>query len=179
MLLPDSNAAYWVPPFTVQNGLRITVSGKFPDSRYFSLDVYDAKGGLLTDDDVGSGLTDYRIQPDPGSINHWQRAGRTGGSYTVNLTSQVTAGQADTLPLAPAGTTSGAGYFVYRVYLPFSGHFSTVPLPSVLAWLHGDGADCGERRHPDRPQCASAYTVQRAWLGNQVLPVGYDVVGLR
>jgi hypothetical protein len=49
VLLPDSNAAYWVLPFTVQNGLRITVSGKFPDSRYFSLDVYDAKGGLFTD----------------------------------------------------------------------------------------------------------------------------------
>jgi hypothetical protein len=91
----------------------------------------------ITCDDVGSGLTDYRIQPDPGSINPWQRAGRAGRSYTVNLTSQVTAGQADTLPPAPAGTTSGAGYLVYRVYLPSSGHFSTVPLPGVSFTLDG------------------------------------------
>ena len=48
-----------------------------------------------------------------------------------------------------------------------------------LAGLHGDGADRGERRHTDRPQGARADPVQRACLGRQVLPVGYDVVGLR
>jgi len=42
-----------------------------------------------------------------------------------------------------------------------------------LAGLYGDGADRGERRHTDRLQGARADPVQRAWLGRQVLPVGY------
>ena len=43
-------------------------SGRFPDARYVSVQVY-------TPDGVGASLTDYRIAPQPGSLNPWQRQG--------------------------------------------------------------------------------------------------------
>jgi hypothetical protein len=56
----------------------------------------------------------------------------------VTLQSDVAPGQANTLPLAPAGTAPGtAGYLFYRVYLPAGGDFSRVPLPVVAFTLDG------------------------------------------
>src|SRR6266536_3133814 len=47
-LYPDAGAAYWVLPFPVLDGLVITLSGHFPDSRYASVQVYQPGGGLFT-----------------------------------------------------------------------------------------------------------------------------------
>jgi hypothetical protein len=139
--VPDSAAAYWLLPFTVRDGLQIRLAGRYPDSRYASLQAYSA-GALFIVNGVTSALTDYQIQPDPGSVNPWQhspghhRPGRN--VFTVTLQSDVAPGQANTLPLAPAGTTSGtAGYLEYRVYLPAGGNFSRVPLPLVSFTLGG------------------------------------------
>ena len=135
---PDNSASYFLLPFTVQDGLRIVLDGRYPDSRYASLQVYAASGGLFSTNGVSSALTDYRIAPDPGSVNPWQRpGGRGGGRFTVTLSSDVAPGQVNTLPLAPAGTTSGPGYLLYRVYLPRNGDFSRVPLPNVTFILNG------------------------------------------
>lgn len=71
-LYPDSAAAYWVLPFPVRAGLVITLSGHYPASRYASVQVYQPGGGLFTANGVSSALTDYLIQPDPGSVNPWQ-----------------------------------------------------------------------------------------------------------
>ncbi|MFI7707788.1 hypothetical protein [Nonomuraea sp. NPDC049480] len=49
---PDSAAAYWVLPFTVQEGLRIKLSGRYPDSRYASIQVYKEGGGLFESNGV-------------------------------------------------------------------------------------------------------------------------------
>src|ERR1700683_1929138 len=39
---PDSSASYYLLPFPVQDGLRIVLDGRYPDSRYASLQVYAA-----------------------------------------------------------------------------------------------------------------------------------------
>lgn len=130
---PDSSAAYWIQPFTVSSGLRIVVSGRYPDARYTSFVVYKSNGGVFTDNGVNSWLTDYQINPDPGSVNPWRGPGRPpGGRFTLTVGSDVSAGQANTLPTAPSGTASGtAGYLVMRVYLPAGGDFSAVRLPDL------------------------------------------------
>jgi hypothetical protein len=107
----DSAATYWLLPYTVQDGLQIRLDGRYPDSRYASLQAYGSTGGLFTVNGVSSALTDYQIQPAPGSVNPWQPAGRHpwrgAGAFTVALQPDVTPGQANTLPLAPAGTAPG------------------------------------------------------------------------
>lgn len=142
---PDSSAAYWITPFTIQPGLRITLSGRYPDARYASLEVTKPGGGLFTTDGVSSELTDYRIAPDPGSANPWQDPARphghwAGGRFTVLVQPSAAPGQANTLPLAPAGTTSGTGYLLYRVYLPARGDFSRVPVPAITFTRDGISA---------------------------------------
>ena len=139
--LGDSAATYWLLPFTVQDGLRIVLDGRYPDSRYTSLQVYSSSTGLFSTNGVSSALADSRIEPDPGSVNPWQhaarQAGRAGDAYTVTLQSDVAPGQANTLPLAPAGTAPGtAGYLQYRVYLPAHASSSLVP-PAVTFTLGG------------------------------------------
>ncbi|MFG1681410.1 hypothetical protein ACGFNP_14705 [Nonomuraea sp. NPDC049269] len=129
---PDSAATYWVLPFTVQEGLRITLSGEYPDSRYASVQVYKEGGGLFESNGVPSSLTDHRIQPDAGSVNPWQQQATPGGHYTLTVAADAAPGQVNTLPLAPPGTSVGAtGNIVYRVYLPADGDFSQVRLPAV------------------------------------------------
>ncbi|MBT2233236.1 hypothetical protein [Nonomuraea sp. NEAU-A123] len=129
---PDSAATYWVLPFTVQEGLRITLAGQYPDSRYASVQVYKEGGGLFEANGVASSLTDHRIQPDAGSVNPWQQQASPGGHYTLTVTADAAPGQVNTLPLAPSGTPEGAkGNIVYRVYLPADGDFSQVRLPAV------------------------------------------------
>ncbi|MGD0554008.1 MAG: hypothetical protein ABSA93_03405 [Streptosporangiaceae bacterium] len=139
---PDSAATYWLLPYTVQDGLRIVLNGRYPDSRYSSLQAYKSTGGLFSTNGVESALTDYRIEPDPGSVNPWQHTarhpGQGGDAFTVTLRSDVAPGQVNTLPLAPASTAPGtAGYLIYRVYLPARGDFSRVPLPVVTFTLGG------------------------------------------
>ena len=119
---PDAAAVYWGQPIVASPGTRIVLSGRFPDARYASLSVYTAGG-------VGASLPDYRIAPQPGSLNPWQQQAAPGGRYTVTIRPDPAAGRANTLPL-PAGTTSRhPGYLVYRVYLPAWGDSSAVPVP--------------------------------------------------
>jgi hypothetical protein len=119
---PDSAAVYWGQPIVASADTKIVVSGRFPDARYASVDVYTPAG-------VGSSLPDYRIAPQPGSGNPWQQPAAPGGRFTVTLSPDPSPGQANTLPL-PSGTTSQhTGYLAYRVYLPAGGDASAVPVP--------------------------------------------------
>ncbi|MBO0821065.1 MAG: hypothetical protein J2P26_09475 [Nocardiopsaceae bacterium] len=121
---PDSAAEYFIQPIVASAGTRIVLSGRFPDARYASADVYTPAG-------VGTSLPDYQIAPRPGSVNPWQRKAAPGGRFTVTIRPDPAPGQANTLPL-PAGTTSQhPGYLIYRVYLPAGGDFSAVPVPAL------------------------------------------------
>jgi len=120
---PDAAEAYFGQPIVASAGTRIVLSGRFPDARYASVQVYTPGG-------AGSSLTDYRIAPQPGSLNPWQRQGAPGGRFTLTIRPDPAPGQANTLPL-PAGTSSRhPGYLIYRVYLPAGGS-SAVPVPAL------------------------------------------------
>jgi hypothetical protein len=128
----DSAEAVWFQPIVAPAGTRIVLSGRFPDARYASFSVYTASGGYLTSNGVGASLPGYRITPQPGSVNPWQREAAPGGRFTLVIGSEPSPGQPNTLPL-PGGTTSEhPGYLVYRVYLPAGGSFSDVPIPTVM-----------------------------------------------
>jgi hypothetical protein len=105
---PDTASDYWVMAFTVQDGLRIALSGRYPASRYMSFAVYTSHGTPFSANGVASILTDYHIAPNPGSVNPWQHPAPPGGRFTVTLRAgHLTPGQLNTLPLAPAGTPAG------------------------------------------------------------------------
>jgi hypothetical protein len=80
--------------------------------------VSDGQHRVYTPAGVGASLPDYRIAPQPGSLNPWRQQAAPGGRFTVTIRPDPAPGQANTLPL-PAGTTSQhKGYLIYRVYLP-------------------------------------------------------------
>ena len=134
---PDTAADYWIMEYTVQPGLRITLSGRYPGSRYMSFEAYASDGAPFTVNGVSSALPDYRIAPDPGSVNPWQREAGPGGRFTLTLQSSVTPGRANTLPLAPAGTPAGTiGAVFFRVYAAH-GSPGRVPLPAVTFTRNG------------------------------------------
>lgn len=129
---PDAAAEYFGQPIVAPAGSRIVLSGRFPDARYASVEVYTPAG-------VGTPLPDYQIAPQPGSLNPWQQQAAPGGRFTVTVRPDPAPGQVNTLPL-PAGTTSQhTGYLIYRVYLPAGGDSSAVPLP-VLSVEQGGAA---------------------------------------
>ncbi|MCW5889433.1 MAG: hypothetical protein KIT14_02660 [bacterium] len=149
---PDSIASYWVMPFTVQDGLRIEISGVYADARYASLNVYTDKpssGSPFVANGVGSSLADYQFMPDPGSVNPWQEPAAPGGRFTVTLRQDAASGQPNTMPLSPVGTPEGnPGWVIYRIYLPAGGatgadysDFSRIPLPRVRFHRGGESRE--------------------------------------
>ena len=160
-LVVDTGAAYWLEPFQIAPGLRITISGTYPDARYMSLAVYtQPNSSPFTVNGISSSLADYQIAPDEGSVNPWQEPAAAGGHYTVTLREDVAPGQVNTMPIAPAGTTSGQGLLVYRLYLPAGGDFSTVVPPTVALEQGGRSetlAPCPTPNSPaNAPQSSSA-----------------------
>lgn len=116
---PDSGAVYWLQPIVAGPGTRIVLDGDYPDARYVSLATY-TPGGSPFD---GSSLTDYRIAPEPGSVNPWQRPAQPGGRFRVTIGT----GRGNTIAMPPGTTTEHPGYLLYRVYLPTG----RVPLPAM------------------------------------------------
>jgi hypothetical protein len=129
--MPDSGAADWFQPIVAGQETSITISGTYPDARYFSLSVYTPYGTPVSVDGVSSSLSDYRVVPDHGSVNPWQRLAAPGGRYQVTVRSGVAPGERNALPF-PVGTTSlHPGYLHYRVYLPAGGDFAGIKLPTI------------------------------------------------
>ncbi|MCK9878384.1 hypothetical protein MXD59_21865 [Frankia sp. Ag45/Mut15] len=152
---PDSGATYWTTPFTVQDGLQVTVSGSYADARYTSLTVYDSNRSPFMTNGVSSSLPDYLTAPDAGSINPWQQTAVPGGHFTVTLSPNAATGETNTVPLAPAGTRSGrTGYLIYRAYLPADGNPSSIPLPTLTFDQDGTSVTppvCGSTLSSDPP----------------------------
>ena len=168
--LPDTAAGYWLEPFQIAPGLRIVVSGTFPDARYASLQVYNGIGGPFTRNGVDSALPDYRIAPDQGSVNPWQQQAAPGGHFSATLREDVAPGQVNSLPLAPAGTTSGKGYLEYRVYLPAGGDFSKVTPPALTMEQGGRSASLAPCATGTSPGTAPQSTPSSGPTATPVLP---------
>ena len=129
--LPDTAAWYWGQSFVIHQGTQVVVSGVYPDARYASFTVYSSSELPFRSNGLASTLADYQIAPDPGSANPWRQAAAPGGRFTLKIRMQVSPGQVNVLPLAPAGVSSGVGYLEYRVYLPATGDASHIPLPHI------------------------------------------------
>jgi hypothetical protein len=159
---PDAAEAYFLQQIVASAGTRIVLAGRFPDARYASVQVYTPGG-------AGASLDDYRITPQPGSVNPWQQRAAPGGRFTVTIAPDPAPGQANTLPL-PAGTTSQhPGYLMYRVYLPAGGGgLSAVPAPALTV-EHGDTARtlpaCPSHNAPVRLPAASGSAATIAGAG--------------
>jgi hypothetical protein len=148
---PDAAEAYFLQPIVAPAGTRIVVSGRFPDARYASIQVYTPSG-------AGASLPDYRIAPQPGSVNPWQQQAAPGGRFTVTIRPDPAPGQANTLPLPAVTTSQHPGYLMYRVYLPAEGGPSAVPVPALTV-KQGSAARtlpaCSSRNAPVRLPAAS------------------------
>jgi hypothetical protein len=123
VLFPDQAAHYWATQLPAVPGETLTLTGRFPHSRYLSFTSYDP--ALRSAD----GLSDVAIAPDPGSTNPF-RVGAdrqaTRRSYTVH----VVLGDRPTTP-APntlyTGSTDGsrshqAFSLIYRNYRQDAGY---------------------------------------------------------
>jgi hypothetical protein len=138
---PDSAATYWTTPFYAEEDVEIELEAQYPHARYMSFNVYDEADGSFETNGVSSGLADYEIAPDAGSVNPFQTKGEAGGSFAVTLSGAAKPGDVNTLPLAPEGEAGGErgaplGFILYRVYLPTGGN-ATVPLPRLTLVRNG------------------------------------------
>jgi hypothetical protein len=135
--LPDTSAAYWTTPFFADPGLKITVKGQFPDARFMSVTVYDNSAGTFVRNGVSSALSDYLIEPDPGTRNPFQESTRGHGRFSLTIQRDVSPLRTNVLPLVPAQPASGLfppgnGFIIFQVYLPHSGSFDSVRLPELV-----------------------------------------------
>ncbi len=60
---PDAATFYWAAVFTIPEGAKLRLEGKFPHARYMSFISYDEKGQPI------ESVADYLIKPDEGAVN--------------------------------------------------------------------------------------------------------------
>jgi hypothetical protein len=133
---PDPNSTYWATPFALGPGESLTLLGTYPSARFMAITLYDATG------DTVAQLSDFQIEPEPGSANPYAEADPPAGSGRSWRLRVVPAGSPEAGPnvlYVPSGQR--AGWLVARVYLgnPPGDPQGGVPLPSI------------ERDRPGRP----------------------------
>src|SRR5688500_17529255 len=66
---PEESATYWMARFSLPEGARLILRGRYPYGRYMSLNTY-------TDGAPVDALSDPRIAPDPGSKNPFREGAK-------------------------------------------------------------------------------------------------------
>jgi len=129
---PDPSATYWVAPYVPAPGAQLVIHGRYPYARYFSFHVYDSATRIL------DAITDYQIQPDPGSTNPFLTGIQaTPRRYTVHVVFTARPGQPAPNTIyagtVPEGAPNPGGALIYRVYVPMDSSSPTggEPLPTV------------------------------------------------
>lgn len=159
---PDSGAHYWAATFTIPEGARLDLAGRFAHARYQSLNSYDIATNAPVD-----ALNDVSTRPDPGARNPYlpgaARVGETGRAYTVHVSPEQApaGGRADNTLYAGVPGQS-AQLLLYRVYLPDRGRDITggtgVPKPRLTladgTVLTGARACAALRASTDKPAVA-------------------------
>ncbi len=126
---PDAATYYWAAAFTVPQGAKLTLEGRFPRSRYMSFISYDEAGRPI------ESVADYLIKPKAGSINTFlSGADRTTASREYNLevvdgrpdpnqkTGMNLVGQTrDKLNTPKYGNAPGQQVILYRIYVADKG----------------------------------------------------------
>ena len=132
VFFPDTSATYWVASFVPVAGGQLVIHGQYPYARYFSFHVYDAATRIL------DAITDFQIQPDPGSTNPFDTGVQTQKrSYTVHVVFADRPAQPAPNTIYAGSLKEGApnpeGALLYRVYVPNdpSSASGSEPLPTV------------------------------------------------
>lgn len=144
---PDAATFYWAAAFTIPQGAKLRLEGKFPHARYMSFISYDGKGQPI------ESVADYLIKPEAGSTNpflkdadrsarnrSWTLAIDSGEPPQGQPTGMNLEGQTrDTLHAPPYGT--GQQAILYRIYANDRGQEETggvgLPVP-VLTTKDGE-----------------------------------------
>ncbi len=78
---PEESATYWMARFSLPEGARLVLRGRYPHGRYMSLNTY-------TDGAPVDALSDPKVKPDPGSRNPFRAGARRDAgnrSWTVTV----------------------------------------------------------------------------------------------
>jgi hypothetical protein len=160
---PDAATFYWGAAFSVPQGAKLRLEGRFPHARYISLISYDFRGAPL------DAVADYLLKPTPGSVNPYlDGADRTSKqrSYSIEVSSQpretpmrwgvYLKGETRERIHAPAQADNPQQQLQYRIYAPDKGGDETAQagLPEPILTLT-DGRELrGEQA------CAALRTAQ-------------------
>lgn len=136
---PDAGANYWGAVYNLPPGATLTLSGRFPHSRYASLNAYNSVGA------VQDALADFQINADRGAVNPFRPGAlRTARrrSFHVRLADDLRPGALDpdqrtneparnVLHTAMPGDATHRAAVLWRVYVPDRGRDlrGGVPLP--------------------------------------------------
>ena len=164
---PDSATFYWAAAFTVPEGARLRLDGRFPHARYMSLISYDAAGRPM------ESVADYLIAPSDGAANPFRAGSRRDGTkrdYSLwIIDAQPPPGQPvgmnlhdvsrDALHAPRYGAAPGQQVVLYRIYAVDHGRDETggagLPVPVLKradgVEVRGDAA-CKELRAAQTPQ---------------------------
>jgi len=132
--LPDLYVNYWEFSYSVDDNanLALKISGLFPTCRYFSFSTYNDETG-----DVISGMSDFEIIPDAGSVNPFVQTSTAKNSFTVYIVpATATDAQIAKLPsknIIRLGDTVHKACLIIREYLGID-EFGGVDLPAIQAY---------------------------------------------
>ncbi len=146
-LAPDMFAHYWLLPVPDTPGSSLTITGRYPHSRYISFVTYSP--GTLA-----QGLNDQQIEPDSGSVDPFL-PGANRNADNRNYTVRVISGPPPENP-PPNTLYTGSAHrpttVLYRIYRPDQGRDLTggTGLPAVAVNLPG-GAGQSESSCPTPP----------------------------
>ena len=144
---PDANVFYWGSVFTIPDGARLRLEGRYPASRYMSFVSYDANGRPV------ESLPDFLIAPDAGAnpfVEGSRRNTRARG-YTIEVrnaapetvraigsrqAAEEATGETNVLH-APGYGARAQQSVLYRIYLPDDGTAPAggAPLPRPVLEL--------------------------------------------
>lgn len=116
---PDEGARYWLAVAPNIPGARLRIDGRYPDTRYFSFNVYDPLARPI------DAIADFEITPDQPGTNPFRNAqAEPGAPYTAYVAFEGK-------PATPAGNTIYSGQvdlgpgvpnpmtvMLYRTYVP-------------------------------------------------------------
>jgi len=133
---PDTGVGYWAARFSLPAGAHLELRGRYPHSRYMSLNAY--RSGTPVDS-----LTDVQVRPDPGSVNPFVAGKRRNlaairRAWTASVVNDPAPAAAEnrarnTLYAPPE---AGIQELMYRVYVPDRGRDSRggagLPVPVVV-----------------------------------------------
>lgn len=132
--LPDLFVNYWEYSYDVDDytNVALRISGEFPNCRYFSFSTYNDMNG-----EVISGMSDFEIVPDEGSVNPFVQTSEAKNNYTVYIVpATATKEQIDQLPsknIIMLADTIHKACLIIREYLGID-EFGGVELPAIQAY---------------------------------------------